>query len=159
MRPGRPPRVVAHLQVERVSSAAVCPRLEEQRVSLRAHLIVDLLVGNLVDLRLDLTRRHARIEDDHVRAEVRLAGRAERTGGRGANSHGQDGGGDGDSQEITRRPNRPRTAGKEQERASSRGMSTPVLETECREYWTAAHPRSALRRGRFAGTIPATDCP
>ena len=40
--------------------------------------LIDLLGGNGVNRRLDLARRHARVEDDDVRAEVRWA----RTGAR-----------------------------------------------------------------------------
>ena len=63
--------VVAHLEDERVGSAAVGAGLEQQCVALRAHLVVDLLVGDGVDRCLDLARRHAGVEDHHVRAEVR----------------------------------------------------------------------------------------
>ena len=70
--------VVAHLEVERVGRRAVRAGLEQQRVALRAHLVVDLLGGDGVDGRLDLARRHAGIEDVHVRAEVRPIGRGDR---------------------------------------------------------------------------------
>ena len=61
--------VVAHLDLQRLRRAAVDARLEEERITVRAHLGVDLLGVNRVDGRLDLPDRHARVEDDHVRPE------------------------------------------------------------------------------------------
>jgi hypothetical protein len=63
--------VIAHLEVERDGSAAVGAWHEQQCIALRAHFAVNLLVGDGVDDCLDLTRRHARVEDDHVGSEVR----------------------------------------------------------------------------------------
>jgi len=64
--------VVAHLKVERAGSAAVGAGHEQQCVALRAHFVVNLLVGDGVDGCLDLTRRHAGVEDHHARSEVGL---------------------------------------------------------------------------------------
>ena len=61
--------VVAHLQLERLVGSAVDPRLEQERVTVRAHLGVDLLGMDRVDGCLDLADRHARVEDEHVRAK------------------------------------------------------------------------------------------
>src|SRR5207248_6247200 len=62
--------VVADLEIEGVGSRSVRSGLEQQCVALRTELVRDLLRGNVVDRRLDLARRHARIEDDHVRTEI-----------------------------------------------------------------------------------------
>ena len=70
--------VVAHLQLQRLPRAAVDARLEQERVAVRAHLGVDLLRMDRVDRRLDLGHRHARVEDDHVRAEGRRRRRSAR---------------------------------------------------------------------------------
>ena len=64
-------RVVADLEVERILGRSVGAGLEQQRIALRPELVRDLLSLDRVDRRLDLARRHARVEDDHVRAEVR----------------------------------------------------------------------------------------
>ena len=67
--------VVAHLEVERIRGGSVGARHEEQRVALGPELVRELLGGDCVDGRLDRARRHARIEDLHVRAEVGRGGR------------------------------------------------------------------------------------
>ncbi len=64
-------RVVADLEVERIRGRPVGAGLEQQRIALRSELVRDLLRLDPVDRRLDLARRHARVEDDHIRAEVR----------------------------------------------------------------------------------------
>ena len=66
--------VVAHLDHQRVLDSAVATRLEQQRVPVGAHFVVDLPVPDRVDLSLDLAGGHARIEDPHVGTEVRLGG-------------------------------------------------------------------------------------
>ncbi len=66
--------VVAHLHLQRLGGSAIDARLEQERVAVRAHLCVDLLGVDGVDGRLDLTDRHARVEDGHVRAEGRRCG-------------------------------------------------------------------------------------
>lgn len=63
--------VVAHLEVEWAGSAPVSAGHEQQSVPLRSELVGDLLVGDGVDGCLDLTRRHARVKDRHIRSEVR----------------------------------------------------------------------------------------
>ena len=85
--------VVADLEVEGGGSRAVGAGLEQQGVTLRAHLVVDLLGGDGVNGCLDLARRHAGVEDLHVRAEVRRDRRRFR--GLGAGGHRRDDGGDG----------------------------------------------------------------
>jgi hypothetical protein len=70
--------VVADLEDERMLGRPVRPRLEEQRVALRAELVGDLLGRDRVDLRLDLAGRHARVEDLHVRPEIGRPGDAAR---------------------------------------------------------------------------------
>jgi hypothetical protein len=73
-------RVVADLEDEWIRGAAVRAGLEEQCVPVAPHLVVDLLRGDRVDRRLDLAGRHARIEDQHVRAEARCGGSGARRG-------------------------------------------------------------------------------
>ncbi len=65
--------VVADLEVEGIRRSSVRAGHEEQRVALRPELVSELLRRDRVERRLDLGRRHARIEDLHVRAEVRGA--------------------------------------------------------------------------------------
>ena len=67
--------VVADLKVERVGTGAVGAGLEQQRITLSAELVGDLLGGYRVNRRLDLALRHAGVEDIDVRAEVGLARR------------------------------------------------------------------------------------
>ena len=62
--------VVADLEVERLRGGAVRAGLEEERIALRSELVRHLLGGDGIDGRLDLTRRHARVEDEHVRPEA-----------------------------------------------------------------------------------------
>ena len=64
--------VVAHLEVEWAGSAAIGAGHEQQCVALCAEFVVNLLVGDGVDGCLDLTRRHAGVEDHHARPEVGL---------------------------------------------------------------------------------------
>jgi len=61
--------IEAYLEGEGGRRAAVHPGLEQECVSLRAELVAYLLGGDGVDGRLDLTRRHAGVEDDDIRAE------------------------------------------------------------------------------------------
>src|ERR1700733_11390668 len=61
--------VEAYLEGEGGRRAAVHTRLEQEGVALRAELVAYLLGGDGVDGRLDLTRRHAGIEDDDIGAE------------------------------------------------------------------------------------------
>ena len=75
--------VVAHLEGQRVGGRAVGAGLEQQRVPLGAELVGDLLVGDRVHRGLDLTLRHARGEDIHVRAEAGLARQVDRGADRG----------------------------------------------------------------------------
>src|SRR5580692_7296143 len=49
----------------------VFPGQEEERVPLRTEFAVLLRSVDLVDLRLNLFRRHGRVEDDNVRAKIR----------------------------------------------------------------------------------------
>ena len=77
---------------------AVRAGLEQDRVAGVAELRVDLLGRDLVDLRLDLVDRLARVEDDHVRAEVdgRVAAAVRLGRGRDQrDEHECDGGADG----------------------------------------------------------------
>ena len=62
--------IVAHLNDERLGSAAVGTRLEQECISFGSKLVTYLLCCHLVHRRLDLTGRHAGIEDQHVQAEV-----------------------------------------------------------------------------------------
>ena len=55
--------VVADLQLQRLLGGAVDTRLEQERVAVRAHLVVDLLGVDRVEGCLNLADRHARIED------------------------------------------------------------------------------------------------
>jgi hypothetical protein len=90
--------VVADLEVEGIGGGSVRAGHEEQCVALRSELVRDLFRGNSVDGRLDLARRHARIEDLHVRPEVRCGrrrGGIVRRGG-GAPRHRQHPSQDGD---------------------------------------------------------------
>ncbi len=85
--------VVADLHDERVGRGAVAAGLEQQRVALAAHLVVDLLGIDGVDGRLDVARRHARVEHRHVRPEVRVpGGRGRRRLGDTEPSHRESGG-------------------------------------------------------------------
>ena len=86
--PGRPAQaghlgVVTHLEGQRVGGRAVAAWLEQQRVSLSAELVGDLLAGDRVHRGLDLALRHARGEEVHVRAEAGLARQVNRRGDRG----------------------------------------------------------------------------
>ncbi len=63
--------VVANLKIEGVGAGSICAGLEQQCVALRSELVGDLLVGDGVDGRLDLARRHAGVKDHHVRSEIR----------------------------------------------------------------------------------------
>ena len=63
--------VVADLKIERGGAGSIGAGLEQQRVALSSELVGDLLVGDRVDGRLDLARRHAGVEDHHVRSEIR----------------------------------------------------------------------------------------
>ncbi len=67
-------RVVADLEDQRIVGGAVGPRLEQQRIALCAHLVVDLLRVDGIDRGLDVGDRHGRVEDLHVRTEVGCAG-------------------------------------------------------------------------------------
>ena len=64
--------VVANLEVERGGCTAIGAGLEQQCIALRSELVGNLLGGDSIDSRLDLTRRHTGVEDHHIRAEVRL---------------------------------------------------------------------------------------
>ena len=68
--------VVADPDDERVGRGAVAAGLEQQRIALGSHLVVDLLGVDRVDRRLDIALRHARVEHLYVRPEVRIPGRA-----------------------------------------------------------------------------------
>ncbi len=59
-------RVEADIHID-----AVGARLEQQRVTSRTELVGLLLVEDIVQLALDRRCGHARIEDQHVRTEVR----------------------------------------------------------------------------------------
>lgn len=67
--------VETDLKVEGGVTGTIGARLEEQRIALSSELIGDLLACHRVDRRLDLTQRHAGIEDVDIRTEVGLAGR------------------------------------------------------------------------------------
>ncbi len=67
--------VETDLKVEGGGTGTIGTRLEEQRIALSSELIGDLLACHRVDRRLDLTQRHAGIEDVDIRTEVGLAGR------------------------------------------------------------------------------------
>jgi hypothetical protein len=66
--------VVANLEVERLAAGSIRAGLEQQRIALCSELVGDLLAGDRVDRRLDLAGPHARVEDQHIRAEVRFRG-------------------------------------------------------------------------------------
>jgi len=53
---------------------AVGSGFEQQRIPRCAHLVVDLLDGNSIDGCLNLARRHAGVEDCHIRPEGRRGG-------------------------------------------------------------------------------------
>src|SRR5580698_1491742 len=61
----------------------VVSRQKHESVALRAEFIASLRRVNFVDLFLNLRRRHGRVEDEHIRPEVRLCvgGRYQRGGG------------------------------------------------------------------------------
>ena len=61
--------VVADLDLQRLAVGAVRAGPEEQAPPVRAHLVVDLRGTDRIGCGLDLTRRHARVEDQHARPE------------------------------------------------------------------------------------------
>ena len=63
--------VVADLKIKGGVGGSICAGHEQQCVALRSELVGNLLVGDGVDGRLDLTRRHAGVKDHHVRSEIR----------------------------------------------------------------------------------------
>ena len=63
--------VVADLKIKGGGGGSICAGLEQQCVALRSELVGNLLVGDCVDGRLDLARRHAGVKDHHVRSEIR----------------------------------------------------------------------------------------
>src|SRR5258708_15790437 len=63
--------VVADLKVKRMSAGPIRAGLEQQCIALSSELVGHLLAGDGVDGCLNLTCRHAVIEDNHVRTEVR----------------------------------------------------------------------------------------
>ena len=73
--------VVADLKIKGGAGASICAGHEQQSVALRSELVGNLLVGDRVDDRLDLTCRHAGVKDRHVRSEIRRrrANETERT--------------------------------------------------------------------------------
>ena len=72
--------VVADLDLQRLARRAVGAGPEEQAPAVGAHLVVDLRGVHGVGRGLDLARRHARVEDQHVRPEP---GVGAQRGGRG----------------------------------------------------------------------------
>ena len=82
--------VVADVEPQRLRRRPVRARLEQQREPAGAELVGDLPGGDRVDRGLDLRLRHARVEDQHVGAEVRVARR--RGGGRRLRCGGRRGG-------------------------------------------------------------------
>ena len=76
--------VVADAEAQRLRRRPVRARLEQQREPAGAELVGDLPGGDRVDRGLDLRLRHARVEDQHVGPEVRVAGRGGGSGRGGA---------------------------------------------------------------------------